>query len=226
MADFVREPEKVVALQQERAERLAADLRAIAPPRGDLRALDAGCGAGAFAFALAPLVREVVGVDVVAELLAEARKRAPANVTFVEGDMTRLPFDPFSFDLSATHRTLHHVARPELAVAELARVTRPGGHVLVIDQLGHTDPLVSLALDRFERARDASHKRLLPENDLRALFEANGLVLVRSRIVEESRDLDAYLDYAGCAGEQREQAAALVPEGYRQSIGWFLLRRP
>jgi SAM-dependent methyltransferase len=222
---FARTAQRVAAAQDARAERLAADVRELVQPSGDERALDVGCGAGALALALAPVVREVVGVDRSPELLDEARKRAPANATFVDGDVAALPFDSFSFDLTGTLRVLHHVPRPELVVAELTRVTRPGGAILVVDQLGDVDPLVSLELDRFERARDPGHTRLLSENDLRAHFEANGLVLVRSRVVREERDVDAYLDHAGCEGDDRERARALAPPGYHHVVGWFLLRR-
>jgi ubiquinone/menaquinone biosynthesis C-methylase UbiE len=226
MADrFARTAERIAAGQDARHRQLVEEVRDLVQPGGDERALDAGCGAGALALALAPLVREVVGVDRVPELLAEARRRAPANAAFVEGDVAALPFESFSFDLTGTLRVLHHVPRPELVVAELARVTRPGGAILVVDQLGDADPLVSLEIDRFERARDPGHTRLLPENDLRALFESNGLVLVRSRVAREERDVDAYLDYAGCEGDDRERARALAPPGYHHVVGWFLLRR-
>ena len=153
-------------------------------PRGDERALDSGSGAGALAFALAPHVREVVAVDLVPELLEQGRKRAEPfpNVSFVEGDATALPFEPGSFDLAGALRTLHHVARPELAVAELARVTRPGGRVLVDrpDRAGR--PGRRGRAERFERARDPSHTRALADIDLRRLFESNGLVLLRERV--------------------------------------------
>ena len=111
-----------------------------------------------------------------------------------------------SFDLAGTLRTLHHV-RPELVLAELARVARPGGRVLVVDQLAPVDPLEAYPVDRFERARDPSHARLLPEIDLRQLFEANGLVLLRSRHREERRELGAYLDLAGCEGRRGSRRA-------------------
>src|SRR4051812_5311475 len=94
---------------------------ALAPLVREVVGVDVGTGAGTLALALAPLVREVVGVDVVPELLERARARAPANVTFVEGDATSLPFEAGSFDLACTRRTLHHIARPELVVAQLAR---------------------------------------------------------------------------------------------------------
>src|SRR3989440_9861180 len=186
---FARMAARFAAHQDDRADELAERVRTFLGASGDERALDVGCGAGALAFALAPIVREVVGVDRVPELLELARERAAdhRNVTFVEGDAEHLPFDDGSFDLACTLRTLHHVPRPELVLAELVRVTRPGGRLLVVDQIAPADPLAALALDRFERARDPGHTRLLPEIDLRQLFEANGLVLVRDRHDDERR---------------------------------------
>lgn len=229
-ARFARSGEQMAARQDARAAELAEQVRVFVLPVGDERALDAGTGAGALALALAPQVREVVGVDLVPELLELARPRAEGlgNVRFLQGDVTRLAFERGSFDLAGTLRTLHHVGRPELVVAELARVTRPGGRVLVIDQLAPSDPLEALELDRFERARDRSHARLLPDVDLRQLFEANRLVLIRSEVHQEKRALEPYLDLAGCQGEAREAALGLAPHGeetYTAAVGWYLLRR-
>jgi ubiquinone/menaquinone biosynthesis C-methylase UbiE len=231
MADrFARTADRMAAKQDAGAETLAERVRTFVIPRGDERALDVGTGAGALALALAPLVREVIGVDPVPELLALARERAAAfgNVELVEGDGTALPFADASFDLAATLRTLHHLPRPELVISELTRVTRLGGRILVVDQLGSVDPLEALAVDRFERARDPTHTRLLPEIDLRHLFEANGLVLLRERYDDERRELGAYLDLAGCEGPAREAALDLAPQGrdaYAARLGWYLLER-
>jgi SAM-dependent methyltransferase len=225
---FGRTAEQMAARQDARAEELARRVREFVDADGSERALDAGCGAGALAFALAPLVRAVIGVDRVPELLAEARRRAPANVDLAAGDIEQLDFPDGSFDLAGTLRTLHHVPRPELVLGELARVTRPGGRVLVIDQIALADPLAALAVDRFERARDPAHCRLLPESELRCLFEANGLALLRDRQDVERRRLDAYLDLAECEGDARAQALALAPEGpesYTAVLGWYLLER-
>jgi ubiquinone/menaquinone biosynthesis C-methylase UbiE len=214
---------------EQQVEMVREQLRSFVAPKGDERVLDAGTGAGTLALALAPLVREVVGVDVVPELLERARKGAPANVTFVEGDATSLPFESGSFDLACSRRTLHHIARPERAVAELARVVAPGGRVYVDDQIAPVDPLAALELDRFERARDPSHARTLPDIDLRHLFEANGLVLQRTQFQTHRRELDYYLDLAGCEGEQRERARQLSPGGpnvYVAESGWYLLVKP
>jgi ubiquinone/menaquinone biosynthesis C-methylase UbiE len=224
---FARTAERVAALQDARATELEEKVVGFAAPRGDERALDSGAGSGALAFALAPHVREVVAVDLVPELLEQGRRRGARfpNVTFVEGDATKLPFDYGSFDLAGSLRTLHHIARPELAVAELVRVTRPRGRVLVIDQIAPVDPIAAQELNRFERARDPSHIRALADVDLRGLFESNNLVLLRAEYEREPRDLDAYLDLAGCEGEARERATGLVPPGYTAELGWYLLEK-
>ena len=225
---FAKTAERIAALQDARAAELEQKVLRFVVPGGDERALDSGTGTGALAFALAPHVREVVGVDVVPELLAQARKRVEqrSNVSFVEGDATKLPFGYGEFDLAGTLRTLHHIARPELVVAELARVTRSRGRVLVIDQIAPVDPVAAVELNNFERTRDPSHTRTLADVDLRGLFESNGLVLVRAKYERESRDVDAYLDLAGCEGEERERARTLAPPGYAADLGWYLLEKP
>ena len=225
---FARTAERVAARQDSRAARLAEEVRDFVRPTGAERALDVGTGAGALAIALAPLVREVVGLDPVPELLELARERAAQNTEFVEGDGTALPFPDGDFDLTGTHRTLHHVALPDLVVAELARVTRPGGRVLVVDQLAPDDPAEAALLHEFETVRDTSHERLLTGAELRKLFAATGLDLLRELQQEESRELAAYLDLAGCEGGRRARAEALAATNASllvESVGWYLLAR-
>lgn len=226
---FAQTAARVGARSDERAAELALQVRRFVRPHGDERALDSGAGTGALAFALAPLVREVVALELVPELIAEGERRRAThpNVTFVEGDVTRLPFDSGSFDLAGMRHVLHHVPWPEVAFAELVRVTHPGGRLLVIDQIAPVDPLAALDLDRFERARDASHARLLPDADFRHLFEANDLTLLRAEFSSERRELAPYLDLAGCEGEAQEEALRLAPgEGaYTASSGWYLVAK-
>jgi ubiquinone/menaquinone biosynthesis C-methylase UbiE len=225
---FAATADSVAEHAQQQVEMVREQLESFVMPRGDERAVDVGTGAGTLALALAPLVREVVGVDLVPELLERARANAPANVTFVEGDATSLPLDSGSFDLACTRRTLHHIARPELAVAELVRVTAPGGRVFVDDQIAPADPLAALELDRFEQARDPSHTRTLPDIDFRHLFEANGLVLLQTRVQSHRRELDYYLGLAGCDGEARERVRALSPggpEAYVAESALYLLKK-
>ncbi len=215
------------ALQLERAAALEARVRRLLGPLDpEASALDVGCGAGAFSYAVAPYVAEVIGVDTNEELLAAARDGAPANCSFAIADAVELPFGYGQFDVVGCLRLLHHVRRPELVVAELARVTRPGGRILLVDQLGDIDPMVSLELDRFERSRDPSHTRLLPDADIRGYLDANDLVVLSNEIDHERRDLEAFLDVAGLEGEERERVRRMAPAPvYEIEVGWYLARK-
>jgi SAM-dependent methyltransferase len=224
-ARFAATADKLAALGTERMEQLREQLRRFVAPRGDERALDVGTGTGPLALALAPLVREVVGLDLVPQMLEHARWGAEGvpNVTFVEGDVAHLPFEPQSFDLVCSCRTIHHVPWPEIAIAEMTRVARTGGHLLVVDQIASADPLDALAHNRLERLRDPSHVRVLPDGDFRAIFEANGLVLRRFEVEREDVALDRFLDFAGCEGEARgavvTEVERLLSNGQSAGIG-------
>jgi ubiquinone/menaquinone biosynthesis C-methylase UbiE len=194
----------------------------LAPFAGDERALDVGCGTGALAYALAPHVGEVVGVDAAEAYVEAARADAPPGCTFAVGDATDLPFPYGDFDLVGCLRVLHHVRRPELVVSELARVARPGGRILLADQLGDVDPIRSLELDRFERARDPSHTRLLPDADIRGYLDANDLMVVANEVVREQRDMEEYLDLVGLEGEERARVGRMAPASYVVELGWYV----
>ena len=217
-----------LALQEQRAAELAEHVqRLLGPLAGTELALDSGCGTGALALALAPHVGKVVGADTNADYLEAARELAPANAEFVEADATALPFEYGRFDLCGCLRLLHHVRRPELAVSELARVTRPGGRILIADQLGSVDPLRSLEQDRFERLRDPSHQRLLPDADIRGYLDANDLVLVTFETTHERVDLEKRLALAQVPEEQRVRVRGLAPSSvYEIEIGWYVARKP
>ena len=109
----------------------------------------------------------------------------------------------------------------------MARVTRLGGRVLVIDQIAPVDPLAAIELDRFERARDPSHTRLLSGH--RRPLAARGERPRPPRLADqdqESRDLDGYLDLAGCEGDARRTAASVAPPQIVATIGWYLAAKP
>jgi SAM-dependent methyltransferase len=110
------------------------------PLERDARVLDVGCGTGEICWRLADLFpfASVVGVDLEEDHLTRARlKCAPfgRRVTFEKGDALALPCPDASFDLTVCRHVLQAVPDAPRVVAELARVTRPGGrlHVLAED---------------------------------------------------------------------------------------------
>ena len=100
---------------------------------------DLGCGTGQVAAALAPWVRQVIAVDESAAMLQAARRRVRelTNVEVRRGDLERLPIADASLDAVTCVLVLHHLPAPELALAEAARVLRPGGRLLLADMMPH-----------------------------------------------------------------------------------------
>jgi len=112
-------------------------LELIGSPAG-LRILDAGCGDGVLATALAEHGADVTGIDADPRMLAAARARAETRIlpiAFADGDIGALPFPDASFDVVVAVTVLCFVPDTQHAVREMTRVLRPGGR-LVIGELG------------------------------------------------------------------------------------------
>lgn len=135
--------------------------------------LDVACGAGHASEPVAPLVRQVVGIDLTRELLELGARRLAeagvANVLLQEGSALALPFVDDSFDVVFSRTALHHMLEPARAVAEMERVCRPGGRVVLMDMVA-PDAAVRERFDALHRAIDPSHVRCLLEDELLALL--------------------------------------------------------
>jgi ArsR family transcriptional regulator len=111
------------------------------PWHDEMTVLDAGTGTGYLAGMLAPLAGKVVGIDSSPAMLAQARRkldrRDPEHVLFREGMVEQLPLADDSVDVAVCHMLLHHVISPRTALAELKRVVRPGGYLLIVDACAH-----------------------------------------------------------------------------------------
>jgi arsenite methyltransferase len=116
----------------------AATLAALSPAPGE-RVVDVGCGPGLLAAEIAHAVGStghVTGLDISEAMLTVARQRcAPVadRVTLVHGDATALPLPTASFDAAVTTQVLEYVPDIQTALAELYRVVRPGGRVVILD---------------------------------------------------------------------------------------------
>jgi len=100
---------------------------------------DLGCGTGALLPTLAPHVARVIGIDASEEMLAAARERVQdlANVELRSGPLETLPIDDDALDAVTVMLVLHHLPAPALALAEAARVLKPGGRILIVDMTSH-----------------------------------------------------------------------------------------
>lgn len=134
---------------------------------------DLGCGTGQSSAALAPFVAHVIAVDASAAMLQAAKKRLSGfeNVDLRRGELESLPIDDAKLDAATLMLVLHHLPEPETALAEVARVMKPGGRLLVVDMLPH---------DRDSYRQQMGHVWLgFSEEHLRRLLSGTGFHDVR-----------------------------------------------
>jgi ubiquinone/menaquinone biosynthesis C-methylase UbiE len=176
---FTKQAEPFASLHTARTDadilRLIRDAARIGPAS---RVLDVACGPGLVALHLAEAAGQVTGLDLTPAMLDKARElqrqRGLANLSWDLGRADALPYPDASFDAVVTRFSFHHMMDPARALAEMGRVCRPGGRVVVCDV--YTTTLEQAAeYDRLERLRDPSHVHALRLEELRALVADAGL---------------------------------------------------
>jgi ArsR family transcriptional regulator len=149
----------------------AAWARALAHLLPPADVVDIGCGEGYLTVEVARWARRVVAVDRSPEVLARAKalagRRRASNITFKRGHLERLPLPDATFDVALLSQALHHAAEPAAALAEAARVVKPGGRVLVLDLRAHDETWVREKLgDRSLGFADDELARLMTDAGL------------------------------------------------------------
>jgi ArsR family transcriptional regulator len=129
---------------------------------------DLGCGTGQVSELLAPHVKHIIAVDGSTDMVQAARKRLHGlhQVDVRRGDMEALPIDDQQLDAAIIALVLHHVPEPARALAEVHRVVKCGGRVMIVDMLPH---------DRVEYQQQMGHVWLgFAEKTMKKLLEGAG----------------------------------------------------
>ena len=141
------------------------------------RVLDVATGTGSQARAFADKGAEVIGIDLSEPMLRVARRKHRAsNLTFRQADATALPLDNATFDVSCVSFALHEMPASirRRAIAEMVRVTKPGGTVMVVDY-GRPPGAFGTALFHLVRVFEREHYVDFVRSDLRAFLERSGI---------------------------------------------------
>ena len=194
-----------------------ARLVELARARPDWLALDIATGTGHTAFAVANHVRAVIGTDLTPEMLREAvQLQAGAglrNVTFTLADVHALPFATGAFDLVTSRRAPHHFSRISDALAEIRRVLRPGGRVVIDDRSVPEDDFVDACLNQLDVFHDPSHVREYRATEWRRMLEAGGFTVDVLETYTKHRPLTAFTGKASPENARKIDAlvAGLTP---------------
>ncbi|MGB3237536.1 MAG: methyltransferase domain-containing protein [Geitlerinemataceae cyanobacterium] len=169
------------------------------------RVLDVAAGSGQLSRAIAPCVRQVVALDCDRTKLDRgwktARQKGITNIAVQRGYAENLPYADETFDLVMTGFALHHFERSDLAIAEMKRVCRKGGRVVVIDRIAPGNSHWATQYDRLEKLRDSSHIKLFKLYELKELFRDAGLSMVRSESRDCPIDFQSWIDFKSTAPE-------------------------
>ena len=155
-------------------------------PHADWLVLDVATGGGHVAKALAGMVKHVVASDLTPRMLAEARSHIRDvsgidNVSYVTADAEQLPFLSDTFDAVTCRIAPHHFPNPRQFVQEVARVLKPGGRFVLVDNIVPEDGALAAWYNTVEHLRDRSHIRCAPATQWQEWIAAAGLVFERGQ---------------------------------------------
>lgn len=196
------------------------------------RLLDVGCGMGRHTFEALRRGADVVAADLDAEALsavesmagamaAEGQVPASASFSAVSADARRLPFGGGSFDRVVASETLEHITEDYAAMAEIARVLRPGGRAVVTVPRWWPEA-VCWALSREYHSNEGGHVRIYKRPQLTRRLVDSGL---RVDGVEHAHALHSPYWWIKCAvGPRRDEA--LLPRLYHRFLVWDMTARP
>ncbi len=181
------------------------------PQKGDL-VLDVATGTGNTAFALAPHVRRVVGLDLTRAMLDQARRVAAEkgvrNADWVIGDAQKLPFGDETFDVYVVRAAPHHFPDVDAFMREAFRVLKPGRDAAFVDC---APPLPARdLLEEVELRRDPSHILSLTVEEWVTKLEHAGFRIESAQAREMDWSYDDWMGNMNVPAGLREELAAVI----------------
>lgn len=157
--------------------------------------LDVACGPGIVACAFAARAKHVSGIDLTPAMIARAteiqREKGLTNLTWRIGNVLPLPFPDASFSIVVSRYSFHHFLDPKAVFAEMVRVCRPGGTVLLADVT--MAPEKRDFFDLEEKLRDPSHTRSLTPAEFLQMAECLKLRDIKTTFIKSERNLETHL---------------------------------
>ncbi len=196
-------------------DRLGRLVQAVQPQPG-ARVIDVATGPGYVAMAFAEAGCHVLGIDLTEAPLAIAeqkrQERGLATLHFQVGDAEHLPCGEQEFDIAVSRFALHHCEDAQKVLAEMARVCRSKGTVVIEDLVTSEYPARAAYQNSFEQLRDSSHTRALSIGEFLTLFTACGLEVEQLYTGYLTPALEQWLANAHTPGEQAQKVRAMIEQ--------------
>jgi ubiquinone/menaquinone biosynthesis C-methylase UbiE len=199
-------------------------LQLVQPQPGEI-VLDIATGGGHTARTFASHVGSVVAADLAPRMLVAARRHITeqglTNVQYTATDAERLAFASESFDIVTCRIAPHHFPDVYRFVLECARVLKPGGRLMIQDQVTPEQERDARYIDSFERLRDPSHARAYSESEWRGTFLDCDLVVDHTEIARNTARLVAWArvqDNDDAIIERLQILLAQAPDAVREWI--------
>jgi ubiquinone/menaquinone biosynthesis C-methylase UbiE len=197
---FTRQAAAYAAAQPIKNEEILQRILDACDPQSNDEVLDIACGPGILTCALAQHAKHATGIDLTPAMLDQACKLQAdqnlQNLTWIEGDVTHVPFADASFTLVTCRYAFHHFRDPFGLLKEMKRVCKSDGRVVVVDTAPSREK--AHAFNQMEKLRDNSHVRALSVEEMVELFAQAGLPNPKVETLRMAGDLDSLLARSYC----------------------------
>lgn len=225
---FGQNAEKYVASQ---THATGDDLSLLVPwlnPEPEWVILDVATGGGHLTKTIAPHVGHVFATDLTQPMLEAARNHLQqhvSNVFYMMADAEALPFPGESFDAVACRIAAHHFPNPQAFVREVARVLKPGGKFVLIDNIAPEEEKLDCFVNTLEKLRDTSHVRSYSRSEWLSWINEAGLVPGNSRIRKKTFPYATWVRRTAASEKQVEQVTAHIHGGDEEIHAYFSVEK-
>ncbi len=190
-------------------------------------AIDIATGGGHTALAVAPHVGQVMVTDLTPTMLEQARTYILAqgitNAQFQVADAEALPFANNTFDRATCRIAPHHFPNIAQAVREVARILKPSGLFLLIDNIAPADPALDAFINKVEKWRDPSHGRSCTEQEWRTFFTQAGFQVEHGETSRHTYQYDEWTARSQMPNDEKARLEQFILTSDEQAKRYFAI---
>ncbi|MRG85266.1 class I SAM-dependent methyltransferase [Salinibacillus xinjiangensis] len=226
-AQFSKNPQSYVeSITHAKADDLEKLVQWLSPEQSWV-VLDVATGGGHVAKHVSPYVKQVFSTDLTKEMLENTSKNLKDldNIFYVLADAEELPFLNHTFDAVTCRIAPHHFPHPSKFVSEVSRVLKPGGKMMLVDNVAPNDENLASYMNTFEQLRDYSHVKCLSTREWKQLFDDNDLVMQKEECRKKTYEYDSWVHRTTDTEEQQSKVRDFILSGSKEQLHYFQIKK-